>query len=111
MTSLTALKEALVVPEDDVPEPSRRVPHSFAMLVENLEVGDVASRTIPLNPHLALGEYDTVATSMRVRLRNNVAPAVKRAKDAVPGAEYRVEVADIRLAAGAALTVCVTRIA
>jgi hypothetical protein len=81
------------------------------MLVENLEVGEVASRTLPIDPNLPWGDYDATVTPLRVRMRNNIAPAVKRAKDAIPGADYRVEVADIRLAAGPALTVCVTRVA
>lgn len=111
MNKLAIIKAAMDEPENAVPEPSRRIAHSFAMLVENLEVGDIATRAMPINPDLTLAEYDEVVTPFRVRVRNNIAPAVKRAKEAIPGADYRVEVADIRLSAGAALVVCVTRIA
>lgn len=111
MSKIQAFAAALAAPEDDVPEQSRRIPHSFAMLVENLEIGDVATRATPIDPNMPWAAYDATVTPMRVRMRNNIAPAVKRAKDAIPGADYRVEVADIRLAAGPALVVCVTRIA
>jgi hypothetical protein len=111
MSKIVAMKAALDAPEDDVVEDSRRIPHSFAMLVENLEVGEIASRTLDIDPNLPWAEYDATVNPLRVRLRNNVAPAVKRAKENVPGAQYRVEVVDIRLTAGPVLVVCVTRTA
>ena len=111
MNKFSIIKAAIADPDSEMPEPSRRVVHSMAMQVENLELGEIASRSVPIPDNLTLAEYDAAVKPLRVKLHNNVAPAVRRAKEAIPGAAYRTEVVDVRLVAGAALVICVTRIA
>lgn len=110
MTKFETIVAALASPDLDVPEQSLRSDSSFGTLVSNLEIGEIATRSAPLDPDMMLCDYDRTLPPLRVRARNNAAPAVKRAKDAVPGADYRVEVREVMLQAGGALVTCVTRV-
>lgn len=110
MASKQAVALALATPDLDVPEQSRRSESSFAVLVSNLDVGEIACRTIALDPDMLMSEYEAALPALRVNARNNAAPAVKRAKAEIPGADYRVEITEVILRAGAAMVTCVTRV-
>lgn len=93
-TDLTLkLSAAMMAPEDQV-EPRRARSSSFAASVADLMVGETASRAVQLRPDIPLAEIASSIASLREELRNNVAPAVRRARESV-GGTYTVEVEEV----------------
>lgn len=110
MTKRTAVLAAIATPDYDVPEENTRYENALSTHVAALEVGEVASRTRMLDGDMPLCEYEATLPELRRAARNNAAPAVKRAKNEIPGADYRIEIRDIMLQAGGGLVTCVTRV-
>lgn len=87
------LKAAVMTVDDDVGEPTRRRASSFSSAVADLAVGQTASRAIRLDPETSLAELAERGSEWREAMRNNIAPAVRRAREQT-GGEYEVEVSD-----------------
>lgn len=63
---------------------------SFTAVVTDLEVGESASRTHPLNENMTLAELQRDLSEMKDQISNNVRPLVRKAQEAT-GGTYRVE--------------------
>lgn len=81
-----------MAPESDVAEPKRAKQSSFAAQVLDLDVGQCASRVTAVEQGDMLGSIAINMPGMRDNLRNGCAPAIKRAKERTPGAEYTTEI-------------------
>lgn len=71
----------------------RRQPLSFAAAVANLEPGEEFAKLQRINASATFESIQATLPAMRDTLRNNIAPAVARAK-AETGGQYSVEVTD-----------------
>lgn len=88
------LRAAFHTPEADVKEPPRRRSSSFAAQVTDLEVGESASRVVPIDPTYTIKKLSEALPVLRENLRNNTAPAVRQASTRT-GGKYTTELADI----------------
>lgn len=90
---------------------TRRRESSFAAVVADLDVGEVASRTHHLNSEMTLAELAVNMPEMKAMIRNNATPAVTQARKRT-GGEYRIETAETITPSGRIyLLVLVTRTA
>lgn len=71
----------------------RRQPLSFAAAVANLEPGEEFAKLQRIDTSATFESIQSALPEMRDTLRNNIAPAVARAKEAT-GGQYSVEVTD-----------------
>lgn len=88
------LREAVEAPDDTPPPNSRRNPNSLISQIEALEVGDCASKVLPVSPDMTLDEYATNGYAMREALRNSVAASMRAAK-ARTGGTYEIDTSDM----------------
>lgn len=111
MTNIKSkLKAAVMAPESGVTEPPRARTSSFQAQVMDLDVGETATRAVSLNGGCTMNGNLAVLPGERDKLRNNVAPAVRRAKEKI-GSDYRVEVVDVLTGSALFVTAFVTRVA
>lgn len=91
--ALKKVATAIKVAEAGVSEPSRRRSSSFASQITDLtDIGHVAARVQPFPSDWSMDDISANMSDMREKLRNNIAPSVRQAKNRVPGADYSVEV-------------------
>lgn len=109
--SINKIRAALLAPEAGVAEPKRAKQSSFQAQVLDLEVNETASRAIALDDIEKLAYLLTALPAEREKLRNNVAPAVRRAKEKVDGADYKVEISDVLTGSNLFVVAFVTRVA
>ena len=88
------LAQALDKPDDDVTPNTRRKPHSLISQIEALEVGECASKALPVSPDITFDEYATNGYAMREALRNSVAASMRAAK-ARTGGTYEIDTSDM----------------
>lgn len=88
------LSEAMAKPDDDVSPNSRRKPHSLISQIEALEVGECASKAVPVSPDTTFDDYATNGYAMREALRNSVAASMRAAK-ARTGGTYEIDTSDM----------------
>lgn len=108
---LNKIKAAMLAPEAGVAEPKRAKSSSFAAQVLDLDIGETASRAVV---PIAAGCFTDLLKDLpaeREKLRNNVGPAVRRAKEKVEGSDYKVEIADVLTGSTLFLVALVTRVA
>jgi predicted RNA-binding protein with TRAM domain len=87
--------------ESDVAPPARARSSSFASTVSDLNVGDApASKVQPIDNTLTVAEALAQMSDAGERLRNSVTSSVAQAKRKNPGAEYSVEITDIKTKSG-----------
>lgn len=72
---------------------SRRTPYSFSAAVAGLAVGEEVAKLQRIDTSATFESIQSALPEMRDTLRNNIAPAVARAKEAT-GGQYSVEVTD-----------------
>lgn len=88
-----AICDADTASDGDAESTSRRRDSSFATVVASLDVGHTAARAMRLHPSTPLGDLELEGARWKEALRNNTAPAVKRAREQT-GGEYEVEVTE-----------------
>lgn len=90
----------------------RRVrPTSFTTIVSSLTVGETASRAIQVDDNLKLADFTSAVAKLREDVRNNVAPCIRRARQAVVDATFTVEVEELLTGRGKLFLVAlVTRV-
>lgn len=109
---LNKIKAAMLAPEAGVAEPKRAKSSSFAAQVLDLEVCETASRAMTMDhEHRSVAFVLAALPAEREKLRNNVSPAVRRAKEKIDGADYKVEIADVLTGSTLFLVALVTRVA
>lgn len=109
---LSAALVAAMGPEADVAPPPRARSASFASAVADLNVGDQpAARVQQIDPSLPIGEAIALVSSLAEKLRNSVQSSVNQAKRRLPGSEYSIEIADIKIKSGMYLLALVHRTA
>jgi len=109
---INRIKAAILAPEAGVPEPKRGKLSSFQAQVLDLDVDETACRALKMNDSTI--RFDVLLALLpaeREKLRNNVAPAVKRAKEKIEGADYKVEISDVMTGSALFLVAFVTRVA
>lgn len=97
--SIDKVAAAIRAPEAGVAEPKRSRLSSFAAQVLDLDVGQQASRVMQVPTSSTLEEIAGDLPDYRDNLRNGCAPAIKRAKEKLVGAEYTTEIGVVTMPA------------
>lgn len=109
---LTAALVGAMSPEADITLPPRARSSSFASTVADLNVGDQpAARVWQVPANLSIETALTNLTQFGEKLRNSVQSSVSQAKRRIKGAEYSIEITDIKIKSGIYLLVLVHRTA
>jgi len=97
-------------PESDIVAPPRTRAFSFNAAVADMQVGDMpAARVVQIDPTMAIGDALAEMSTQADKLRNSVTSATSQAKRRIPGSDYSVEIADIKLKSGLYLLALVHR--
>lgn len=91
----TQLTVAMSTIDSGIEPPSRRRSSSFAAAVADLDVGESASRAVQIDGDQTLTQISGQLTAMKSDLRNNTAPAVRRARERIAGSDYTIEIGEM----------------
>lgn len=98
--------------EADVTPPARSRSSSFASTVSDLNVGDApAAKVLVVDPSLTISDALHQMSEAGERLRNSVTSSVAQARRRNPGAEFSVEITDIKTKSGIYLLALIHRTA
>jgi hypothetical protein len=109
---LNAALVSAMSPESDVPPPARARSASFASSVADLRMGDApASKVMQIDRSLTIDAALEQMSETAERFRSSITSSVQQAKRRCPGAEYSIEISDIKIKSGMYLLALVHRTA
>lgn len=109
---LNAAMVGAMSPESDIATPPRARTYSFATAVTDMQMGDApVSRVVQIDPDTSIADALTTMSEASEKLRNAVGSSVSSAKRRNPGADYSIEISDIKLKTGLYLLALVHRTA